>query len=162
MSITSSEASAVGAAQDGRFMAQALEQAAASYAEGGLPIGAVMVEGGVVIARGHNRRVQDGDPTAHGEMDCLRRAGRRARYDGVTLYTTLSPCMMCAGTVLQFGIRTVVVGEARNFPGNPDFLRSHGVEVRVLDDAGCIELMSRFIAERPELWDEDIAGNTSV
>src|SRR5690606_16630076 len=114
MSITGPDGPAMAAAQDGRFMAMALEQAAASYEEGGLPIGAVMVEGGEVIARGHNRRVQDGDPTAHGEMDCLRRAGRRPRYDGVTLYTTLSPCMMCAGTILQFGIRTVVVGEERN------------------------------------------------
>ena len=83
-----------------------------------------------MIAAGHNRRVQDGDPTAHGEMDCIRRAGRRPRYDGVTLYTTLSPCMMCAGTVVQFGVPRVVIGEDRNFPGNPDFLRAHSVEVR--------------------------------
>lgn len=140
------------------FMAQALAQARKSYDEGGLPIGAVMVEDGRVIAAGHNRRVQDGDPIAHGEMDCLRRAGRRARYDGVTLYTTLSPCMMCAGTVVQFGIPRVVVGEERSFHGNVAFLRERGVGVTVLDDPGCIELMRRFIALRPELWDEDIAG----
>jgi cytosine deaminase len=140
----------------------ALEQARKSYDEGGLPIGAVMVEDGEVIAAGHNRRVQDGDPTSHGEMDCLRRAGRRPRYDGVTLYTTLSPCMMCAGTVVQFGIPRVVIGEDVNFPGNPDFLRQHGVEVILLDHAGCKELMSKFISERPELWDEDIAGRTDV
>ena len=140
------------------FMRLAYEQALKSYNEGGLPIGAVMVEKGEVIARGHNRRVQDGDPTAHGEMDCLRRAGRRARYHGVTMYTTLSPCMMCAGTILQFGITDVVIGESRNFPGNPDLLRAHGVNVLVLDDPECIELMARFIRERPELWDEDIAG----
>jgi creatinine deaminase len=145
-----------------RFLAEACEQAEKSYREGGLPIGAVMVEDGAVIARGHNRRVQDGDPIAHGEMDCLRRAGRKARYDRVTLYTTLSPCMMCSGTVLQFGIPRVVVGEARNFPGNPEFLSRHGVEVTVLDDPRCIELMSRFIRERPDLWDEDIAGRTEV
>lgn len=145
-----------------RFMAAALEQAQASYDEGGLPIGAVMVEDGGVVAAGHNRRVQDGDPTAHGEMDCLRRAGRRARYDGVTLYTTLSPCMMCAGTVVQFGVPRVVVGENVNFPGNIDFLRDHGVEVVLLDHEGCKRLMARFIRERPELWDEDIAGRTDV
>jgi cytosine/creatinine deaminase len=147
---------------DHELMDLALEQAAKSYREGGLPIGAVMVEGGEVIAAGHNRRVQDGDPTSHGEMDCLRRAGRRPRYDGVTLYTSLSPCMMCAGTVVQFGIRRVVIGEDVNFPGNPDFLRAHGVEVLLLDHAGCKELMAKFIAERPEIWDEDIAGRMEV
>jgi cytosine/creatinine deaminase len=141
-----------------QLMRAAYEQALTSYKEGGLPIGAVMVENGQVIARGHNRRVQDGDPTAHGEMDCLRRAGRRARYEGVIMYTTLSPCMMCTGTILQFGIMDVVIGESRNFPGNPDLLRAHGVNVVVLDDPECIELMARFIRERPELWDEDIAG----
>src|SRR5919106_2152760 len=147
---------------DRQLMDLALEQAVESYNEGGLPIGAVMAENGHVIAAGHNRRVQDGDPTAHGEMDCLRRAGRRARYEGVTMYTTLSPCMMCTGTILQFGIRTVVVGENRNFPGNIDMLREHGVTVRLLDDRECIDLMSRFIRERPDLWDEDIAGRTDV
>ena len=144
------------------FMDLALAQARKSYDEGGLPIGAVMVVGGEVIAAGHNRRVQDGDPTAHGEMDCLRRAGRRRRYDDVTLYTTLSPCMMCTGTVLQFGIPRVVIGEDENFPGNPALLREHGVEVTLLDHEGCKELMSRFIRERPELWDEDIAGREEV
>lgn len=143
---------------DGDFMHLAYEQARKSYDEGGLPIGAVMVEDGVVVAAGHNRRVQDGDPVAHGEMDCIRKAGRRPRYDRVTLYTTLSPCMMCAGTIVQFGIRRVVVGEERNFTGNADFLRSRGVEVVMLDSAECIDLMARFIRERPDVWDEDIAG----
>lgn len=152
---------AVSPDRDSGRMRLAYEQALKSYNEGGLPIGAVMTEDGKVIARGHNRRVQDGDPTAHGEMDCLRRAGRRARYDGVTMYTTLSPCMMCTGTILQFGIRRVVVGEARNFPGNIDLLTANSVDVRVLDDPDCTELMSRFIRERPELWDEDIAGISS-
>lgn len=147
---------------DRRFMHAAYEQALKSYGEGGLPIGAVMVEADQIIAAGHNRRVQDRDPIAHGEMDCFRRAGRRARYDNVTLYTTLSPCMMCAGTIVQFGVRRVVIGEARNFPGNPEFLRLHGVEVLQLDDAECIDLMARFIRERPELWDEDIAGRSTV
>jgi cytosine/creatinine deaminase len=145
---------------DVRFLRAAYEQAFESYRQGGLPIGAAMVENGALIAVGHNRRVQDGDPIAHGEMDCFRKAGRRARYDGVTLYTTLSPCMMCAGTVLQFGVKRVVVGENRNFPGNIEFLRSHGVEVRLMDDADCIALMRRFITERPQLWDEDIAGRS--
>ena len=143
----------------GEFLDEALRQARKSYDEGGLPIGAVMVEEDRIIASGHNRRVQDGDPIAHGEMDCLRKAGRRARYDGVTMYTTLSPCMMCAGTIVQFGIPRVVIGEAVNFAGNIDFLRSRGVEVTVVNDPQCIEMMSRFIQERPDLWDEDIAGS---
>jgi cytosine/creatinine deaminase len=148
--------------QHGTHMRRAFEQALKSYNEGGLPIGAVMVEGGSVIGHGHNRRVQDGDPTAHGEMDCLRRAGRRRRYDSVTLYTTLSPCMMCSGTIVQFGIPRVVIGENINFPGNIEFLRQHGVDVVLVDDPDCKELMSRFIRERPELWDEDIAGRDYV
>jgi cytosine/creatinine deaminase len=147
---------------DRQFLRAAYEQAVKSYQEGGLPIGAVMVEKGAIIAAGHNRRVQEDDPIAHAEMDCFRKAGRRARYDGATLYTTLSPCMMCAGTALQFGVRRVVVGENRNFPGNIDFLRSHGVDVRLIDDADCIALMKRFIEEHPQLWDEDIAGRSEV
>jgi cytosine/creatinine deaminase len=147
---------------DLQFLRAAYEQAVKSYNEGGLPIGAVMVEKAAVVAAGHNRRVQEGDPIAHGEMDCFRKAGRRTRYNGVTLYTTLSPCMMCSGTVLQFGLRRVVVGENRNFAGNIDFLRSHGVDVRLVDDADCIALMTRFIQEYPALWDEDIAGRSSV
>lgn len=145
-----------------RFIRAAFEQARKSYNEGGLPIGAVMVENSAIVAVGHNRRVQDGDPTAHGEMDCLRQAGRHPRYDGITLYTTLSPCMMCSGTVLQFGIKRVVIGEKQNFPGNVEFLRDHGIDVVVLNDPECISLMQRFIRERPDLWDEDIAGRTNV
>jgi cytosine deaminase len=147
---------------DREFMKLALAEAHASYDEGGLPIGAVMVVSGEVIASGHNRRVQQGDPIAHGEMDCFRRAGRRSNYRDVTLYTTLSPCMMCSGTILQFGVPRVVVGEDSNFPGNIVFLRDHGVEVVLLNDPDCIDLMARFIREHPELWDEDIAGRTSV
>jgi len=150
------------ATTDDAYMKLALEQAQKSYDEGGLPIGAVMVEDGTVIARGHNHRVQDDDPTAHGEMDCLRRAGRRSRYDTVTMYTTLSPCMMCAGTIVQFGIPRVVIGENINFPGNIEFLERHGVAVTLLDDDNCKRLMARFIRERPELWDEDIAGRNQV
>jgi cytosine/creatinine deaminase len=143
--------------QDLKFMAMAYDQAQKSYDEGGLPIGAVMVENGQVLAVGHNRRVQEGDPIAHGEMDCLRRAGRRGSYKAVTLYTTLSPCMMCAGTIVQFGIKRVVIGEKENFAGNIAFLESHGVEVAVLDDPSCIALMARLIKEKPQLWNEDIA-----
>lgn len=151
-----------GMMDDRQFLRAAYEQALKSYNEGGLPIGAVMVAGGTIIAAGHNRRVQDGDPIAHGEMDCFRKAGRRPRYDVVTLYTTLSPCMMCSGTIVQFGVKRVVVGENRNFPGNIDFLRSHGVDVELIDDPDCVALMRRFIEERPELWDEDIAGRQGV
>lgn len=143
--------------EDRAFMRSAYEEAKAGYDEGGLPIGAVLVEGGRIVARGRNRRVQDGDPIAHGEMDCLRRAGRRRSYRGVTLYTTLSPCMMCAGTIVQFGIVRAIVGEDRNFPGNVAFLTERGVEVAVLQDPDCIALMGRFIRERPEIWYEDIA-----
>ena len=144
-------------AEDTAILKAAYEQAKKSFDEGGCPIGAAMAEGGEIIARGHNRRVQDGDPIAHGEMDCLRRAGRRPHYRGVTLYTTLSPCMMCSGTILQFGISRVVVGEARNFEGNLDFLSERGVEVALVDDPDCIALMERFIREQPALWNEDIA-----
>src|SRR6476661_346877 len=127
-------------------MREAFTQAKKSYDEGGLPIGAVMVENGAIIASGHNRRVQDGDPIAHGEMDCLRSAGRRTSYRETVLYTTLSPCMMCSGSIVHFKIPRVVIGEDVNFTGNVEFLRSHGVEVTVLHSAPCIELMQRFIA----------------
>jgi cytosine deaminase len=145
---------------DLEFMRLAFEEALKSYHEGGVPVGAVMVENGKVISWGHNRRVQEGDPIAHGEMDCIRKAGRRARYDDVTLYTTLSPCMMCSGTIIQFGIRRVVIGENKNFTGNLEFLEKNGVEVLLLNDSECERLMKRFIGERPELWAEDVSGNT--
>ena len=144
------------------FMEAAYQQALKSYNEGGLPIGAVMVEDGHVIGAGHNRRVQDGDPTAHGEMDCFRRVGRRPNYQDVTLFTTLSPCMMCAGTIVQFGIPHVVIGENRSFPGNIEFLREHGVGVVLLNDPQCEALMQKFISEQPDLWHEDIAGREYV
>jgi cytosine/creatinine deaminase len=142
---------------DRQLMRLALAEARRGYDEGGVPVGSVLVANGRLMAQGHNRRVQEGDPIAHGEMDCLRRAGRRPHYRDIVLYTTLSPCMMCTGTILQFGIPRVVVGERRNFEGNCDFLAERGVEVAVLDDPACIELMARFIRERPELWNEDIA-----
>ena len=141
---------------DSVFMRAAIEEAERGAAEGGVPIGAALVEDGAVVATGRNRRVQGGDPIAHGEMDCLRAAGRRRSYRRTTLYTTLSPCMMCAGTVVQFGIPRVVVGENATFGGNEDFLRSRGVEVVVLGDNRCEALMRRFQAEHPDIWDEDI------
>jgi len=142
---------------DSEGMRLAYEQAKKGFDEGGVPVGAALVHEGKVVAVGHNRRVQEGDPIAHGEMDCLRRAGRRRNYKGCVLYTTLSPCMMCAGTAVQFGIKKIVVGEAENFAGNIAFLRSHGIEVVVLDDPRCKALMREFIRLRPELWFEDIA-----
>jgi creatinine deaminase len=142
---------------DHRFMRFALDEARRGYDEGGVPVGSVLVEDGRVVGRGRNRRVQEGDPIAHGEMDCLRRAGRRPHYRGTVLYTTLSPCMMCTGAILQFGIPRVVVGERDSFAGNCDFLVERGVAVALLNDPACIDLMRRFIRERPELWNEDIA-----
>lgn len=146
-----------GTDDDHRFMELALKEARLGYDEGGVPVGSVMVANGQLLSKGHNRRVQEGDPIAHGEMDCLRRAGRRPHYRDVTLYTTLSPCMMCAGTILQFDIPRVVVGERLNFEGNCDFLAKEGVDIAILNDTGCTDLMSRFIREKPELWNEDIA-----
>ncbi len=142
---------------DMKFMKMALAEARAGFDEGGVPVGSALVEGGRILARGRNKRVQEGDPIAHGEMDCLRAAGRRPHYRNTTLYTTLSPCMMCTGTILQFGIPRVVVGESRNFEGNIAFLSERGVEVVLMDDPACIDLMERFVRERPELWNEDIA-----
>jgi cytosine/creatinine deaminase len=147
--------------RDQALLKRAYQEAKKSFDESGLPIGAVLAGPDGIVSVGHNRRVQDGDPIAHGEMDCLRRAGRRRRYDELTLYTTLSPCIMCSGAVLQFGIRRLVVGENRNFHGNIDFLRSRGVHVILVDDSDCVELMKRYIAENPATWDEDIAGNDS-
>ncbi len=144
---------------DRKYMRLAYEEALAGYREGGVPVGAVMVEGGRIIGRGRNRRVQDDNPVSHGETDCMKNAGRRPNYSKVTMYTTLSPCMMCSGTIIQFGIGRVVIGEDKNFSGNIEFLRERGVEVTLLDDRDCVELMSKFIAERPDLWYEDIAGN---
>ncbi len=142
---------------DKKFLKIAYEEAKAGYDEGGCPIGAALASGDTLIASGRNQRVQKGDPIAHGEMDCLRKAGRQKSYKGMTLYTSLSPCMMCSGTVIQFGIKRVVIGENVNFDGNPQFLRDQGIEVVIADDAECIALMKKFIAEKPELWLEDIA-----
>lgn len=148
--------------KDRDFLRQAYQEAKSGYEEGGVPVGAVMVKDGVVIARGRNKRAQEGDAVMHGETDCLRTAGLRDDYAEIDLYTTLSPCMMCTGAILNFGIKRVVVGEDVNFPGNIEYLRAHGVEVVLFDDPECKALMARFIEERPDLWFEDIAGNETV
>ena len=142
---------------DAGFMAMALAEAQRGFDEGGVPVGAVLVGvEGRLLGGGHNRRVQEGDPIAHGEMDCLRRIGRMRSYAGTTLYTTLTPCMMCTGTIIQFGIPRVVIGENRSFAGNEDLLQSRGVAVTVLDDPACVALMRRFQREKPAVWAEDI------
>lgn len=142
--------------EDRGFVELAFVEAGKSADAGGLPIGAVLARGATLLARGHNRRVQEGDPIAHGEMDCLRKAGRRKTYRDTTLYTSLSPCMMCAGTIVQFKIPRLVVNDTRNFGGNEAFLRERGVEVIDAAHPGSIALMAKFIAENPELWNEDI------
>ena len=142
---------------DQKFLRIAYDEALGGFNEGGCPIGSVLAKGDELLAQGRNKRVQEGDPIAHGEMDCLRKAGRQKSYKGMTLYTSLSPCMMCTGTIIQFGIKRVVVGENQTFGGNEEFLRQNGVEVIVVDDPDCIALMQRFIEEKPELWAEDIA-----
>jgi cytosine/creatinine deaminase len=143
--------------QDRKFLRIAYEEAKAGFDEGGCPIGSLVVRGDEIIGRGRNQRVQGGDPIAHGEMDALRKAGRQRTYKDTVLYTSLSPCMMCSGTIVQFGIPRVVIGENKTFGGNEEFLRSRGVEVIVADDPDCTALMTRFIMEKPELWNEDIA-----
>ncbi len=140
------------------FMRAAIEEAQQGLAEGGIPIGSVLVHRGTILGRGHNRRIQRGSPILHGEMDALENAGRHpARvYRESILYTTLSPCAMCTGAILLYGIPTVIVGENQTFLGEEELLRSRGVSVEVLQDTTCIEMMTRFIAEHPELWNEDI------
>jgi cytosine/creatinine deaminase len=139
------------------WLAVAVEEARAGLAEGGIPIGAALIGAdGAVLGRGHNRRVQDGDPSVHGETSAFRNAGRQRSYRGTTMVTTLSPCWYCSGLVRQFGISRVVVGEARTFSGGHDWLAEHGVEVLVLDDDGCVQMMREFVAAHPALWNEDI------
>lgn len=135
----------------------ALGEAQSGYDEGGIPVGSVVAERDKLLASGRNRRVQDGNPVAHAETDCLRNLGRRRNYRGLTLYTTVSPCMMCAGAIVQFGIQRVVIGEAQSFPGNIEYLDRSGVEVVLLNDPDCIALTARFARENPELWKEDSA-----
>jgi cytosine/creatinine deaminase len=140
------------------FMQAAIDEARAGLAEGGIPIGSVIVHDGRIIGRGHNRRVQQGSPILHGEMDAFANAGRQPAevYAQATLYTTLSPCSMCTGAILLYGIPRVVIGENRTFLGEEELLRSRGVEVSVLQSEECIELMRGFITTHPQLWNEDI------
>src|SRR5262249_3729947 len=140
------------------FMNAAIEEAERGRAEGGIPIGSVLVHRGRIIGRGHNRRVQQASAVLHGEMDALERAGRQPAsvYRESIIYTTLSPCAMCSGAILLYGIPHVVVGENRTFMGEEDLLRSRGVTVEVLQDERCVAMMKRFIATQPELWNEDI------
>ena len=143
---------------DNSFLAAAIEEARIGRAEGGIPIGSVLVVDGEIIGKGHNRRVQNGSVVLHAEMDALENAGRRSAsvYARATLYSTLSPCDMCSGAALLYGIPRVVVGENRTFRGPEDHVRSRGVEVIVLDDPECKALMDEFVATEPELWNEDI------
>lgn len=139
------------------MLALALEEARYGRLEGGVPIGAaIFTKSGQLVSRGHNRRVQQGDPSMHGETDAFRRAGRQRSYRDLVMVTTLAPCWYCSGLVRQFRIGTVVVGESRTFKGGIDWLREHGVEVIDLDSQECRELLEGFIAERPEIWNEDI------
>jgi creatinine deaminase len=135
----------------------AYQAAQKSLREGGIPIGAALARGGEIIATGHNERVQHGDPIAHGEMSALRAARRQRTYRHTVLYTTLAPCAMCTGTIIQFKIPKVVVGEAETYPGEFDLLRSRGVEVVVLEDRRCVDMMQTFQRNHAELWAEDIA-----
>lgn len=141
---------------DNAFIERSFAEAKKSFGEGGLPIGSVLARGPEFVSAGHNQRVQENDPIAHGEMDCLRKAGRQNSYRDLTLYTSLSPCMMCAGTIVQFKIPRVVINDTKNFGGNEEFLRSHGVEVIDAAHPASLELMARFIREQPALWNEDI------
>jgi cytosine deaminase len=143
---------------DRDLMELALDQARISLAAGGVPVGAVLAADGQVVASGHNERVQRGDPVAHGEIACLRNAGRRPSYHDTTLYTTLSPCQMCSGAILLFQIPRVVVGEAQTFEGDLGFLAGRGVEIVLLEDEDCVAVMREFQRRYPEIWSEDIGG----
>jgi len=138
------------------FMKAAIEEARKGLAEGGIPIGSVLVKDGKIVGRGHNQRVQKNDPMTHAETDCLSNAGRIGSYKGTVLYSTLMPCYMCAGTVVQFNIKKIVVGENKTFPGAEDFMKQHGVEIINLQNDECMEMMEKFIREKPLLWNEDI------
>ncbi len=144
--------------EDRAMMEVALREARASLDAGGVPVGAALAEGDRLVASGHNERVQQGDPIAHGEIACLRNAGRQRSYRDMTIYTTLSPCPMCTGAILLFQIPRVVVGDATTFAGDLDFLASHGVDVVLLDDERCTAVMREFQERYPEVWSEDIGG----
>ena len=149
--------------EEKRFYTAALDEARSGLSEGGIPIGAVLVHEGRIIGRGHNQRVQRADPTLHGEMSCLQNAGRQPAgvYRASTMYTTLSPCAMCSGAILLYGIRRVVIGENRTFLGEEQLLADRGVSLAVLQDPASIQLMADFIAKHPDLWNEDIGEESA-
>jgi cytosine/creatinine deaminase len=147
--------------EDRRFLRLAIQEGEKTFRERGVPVGSVMVRDGQVVATGRNQAFQTNDPTSHGETDCIRNAGFIERFDSVTLYTTLSPCMMCTGAMLFLGIPKVVIGDRETYPGDVDFLLARGMQVALADDADCIGLMRRFIAEYPELWGRITAGERS-
>jgi len=138
------------------FMKAAIDEAKKGLKEGGIPIGSVLARKGKVIGRGHNKRVQDNDPILHAEIDCLRNAGRVGTYKDAVMYSTLMPCYLCAGAIVQFGIKKVIAGEAETFAGAREFMESHGVEVTDLNLDECKQLMREFIENNPDLWKEDI------
>ena len=138
------------------FMEEAIRQARKSLSEGGIPIVSALVKNGQLVASGHNKRVQQDNPILHGEMDCLNNAGRVGSFRDTVIYSTLMPCYMCAGTIVQFKIPKVIVGESRTFAGARKFMEQHGVEVVDLDLPECVDMMNGFIAEKPALWHEDI------
>ncbi len=138
------------------FMTAAVEEAKKGLAQGGIPIGSILVKDGKIVGRGHNKRVQEDDPVLHAEIDCLRNAGRIGSYKGAVLYSTLMPCYLCAGAVVQFGIKKVIAGESRTFQGARDFMESMGVQVVDLNLGECVQLMRDFIRNNPKLWNEDI------
>lgn len=140
-----------------QWLEEAMKQAEKSWTEGGIPIGSVLVDKmGEIIARGHNERVQSGDPTAHAEVVCIRNAGRRRDWNSLTLVSTLSPCPMCAGTAILFKIPRVIIGENRTFTGAENWMKANGIDILVLDEPRCVELMERMKREKPDLWAEDI------
>jgi cytosine deaminase len=138
------------------FMKSAIDEAKKGLSEGGIPIGSVLVKNGKIIGRGHNKRVQEKDPILHAEIDCLRNAGRIGKYNETILYSTLMPCYLCAGAIVQFGIKKVVAGESKTFSGAKEFMELHNVEVIDLDLDECKQMMTDFIEKNPELWNEDI------
>jgi len=139
-----------------RLLSVAFNEAKVSLGEGGIPIGSVLVHGGEIVSKGHNRRIQDNDPLAHAEIVCLRNAGRIKSFRGLTLVSTLMPCYLCAGAVVQFGLSRVIAGESRNFPGARQFMKDHAVEVVDLDDQECRGILQGFIMTNPDIWNEDI------
>ena len=141
------------------FLKEAIQEAKKGLKEGGIPIGSVLVKDDKIIARGHNKRVQENNPMVHAEIDCLINAGRIGSYKGTILYSTLMPCYLCAGAVVQFGIKKVIAGESKTFSGALEFMNQHNVEVIDMNDRECIKMMTEFISANPELWNEDIGEN---